>query len=574
MEADPVPGENILWNNGDCREVDVIDIPVHYIYIVRSDGTTVQPVKDAWDYLNTNWAMFGTDRVVIDYTSLDLNPFTYADISGLSPAADVLMITSSAGWMDGSVPPGSEFSDTETAAISKFTLEGHGLVLVGSVFDQMIPNNNDLTSLVGIADQGYMKHFTTTLSIDASCSAHPLFAGVSDPFTVPVGRTTAPTDESWGPGDLTTGQYCARSSNQTAAVVINRGAYLMSFGAARGPNNDMYQLLYNAMTTSKYLVYEHDVKAENIIAPNYAKVGYPVNVSATITNIGKNDEDVDVKLLVNTVQQDSTQIFLTATGGTQRVTLSYSPAAEADDDVCIRADIVGFTDEDLTNNEVCTVVQSRVNPPVQVFVLDSWGTDNPALTPWLHLNANWNLYGGTPVYIDYTTFNKENIQYQELVDMNADVLVISSSYTGQGENPGGAGLVFTVAEMNAIVQYVQDGHGIIITGGTFDSERLSPHVAGLGSLMGISDTETYMTTYQVYDMLVQNPAQNHPLFYNIPTSYTTANGTSLSPGFSITGPEPWEALHLSGAEYKALEDTATPYGAVNWRIQQHPTVLS
>jgi hypothetical protein len=567
MEADPVPSETELWNNKDCRVVTVSITAAHYIYVIRSQGTSTQAAKDTWNYLNANWGSFGTDQVIIDYTSLDMSGIDYATISGQSPKPDTLVISSSAGHIDGVTPPGGQFTDVETAAIEQYTLEGHGLILTGTVFSENIPNNNDLTGLVGVTDQTYVRYEPiTTMDIEASCT-DPLIAGVSDPFTLPFNSTMTPSDTSWAVGDISTGVYCARSPGQEAAIVINKGVYMMSFAAERTPNNDVYRLLYNAMVNAQYQVFDHDVKAENIIAPNYGRVGYPVNVSATIKNIGKNDENVDVKLLVNTIQQDSTAIFLTAAGGTQKVKLMYTPSAEGDDNVCMRADIVGPIDEDLSNNEVCTVVKARNNPPVQVFVLDSWGTDNGILAPWANLNTNWALYGTTPVFIDWTTFNKENIQYQDFVDMNADVLLISSSFSGTaGENPVLDGHYFSNAEMTAISDYVNDGHGLIVTGGTFDTNTLPNHALQLGSLMGINPAPTYMVTYGVTEMEVQNPAGNHPLFYNILTNYNTRNGTSLSPGFFMTGPEPWDATHLTGATYGALEDTTVnpsgPFGAV------------
>jgi hypothetical protein len=561
--ADPVPSETIIWNNKDCVVTSVRDVPAHYVYVLRSEGTTLPMAQDTWNHLNTNWGTYGAEQVMIDYSSLDFSPITYADISGLSPKPDVLVISASGGWNQGVVPGGREFSDAETADITKYILEGHGLLLTGSVFNELIPNNNDLASLVGVKDQSYIKEWASSLNVDPGCTSDPLFNNVGSSFTVPFGRTMSSPDVSWGSGDLTTGHYCAKSSgNQSAAIVLNKGVYMFSFSSVRMPNSDIYQLLYNAMITAEYQVFDHDVKAENIAAPNFARVGYPTSVSADITNIGKNNENVDVKLLVNSVQQDITQIFLAATGGTQRVSLSYTPSAEGDDNVCMRADIIGFVDQDLTNNEVCKTVKARVNPPVQVFVLDSWGTDSAFQAPWNDLNTNWNLYGDTPLFIDYTTFNKENIQYQELVDMGADVLVISSSYTGQGENPVAQGFRFTLSELNAIKTYVQDGHGIIITGGSFDTGQLPTHAIELGPLMGIDGTEMFMTTYQVYDMVVQNPAQNHPLFVGIPDHYDTRNGTSLCPGIVFTGPEQWEALHLSGGAYEALHDSVTPFGAV------------
>lgn len=568
MEADPVPSETVLWNNKDCKVVNVVTTAVHYIYVVRSEGTTTIAAKNTWDNLNANWATYGADQVVIDYTTLDIPGITYTDISAQSPKPDTLVISSSGGWVDGVAPPGGQFTDTETAAITKYTLEGHGLVLTGTVFNELLPNNNDLTGLVGINDQSYVRTepiFSMDTVASGDCNA--LLQGVSDPFSLVYNGTMTPTDINWGTGDLSSGTYCGRSPSNEGAIVANKGVYMMSFAAERTPNSDILQLLYNAMVNAQYQVLDHDVLAENIVAPNYVRVGYPVNVSANIKNVGKNDESVDVKLLVNTVQQDVQNIFLTAAGDETRVKLTYTPSAENDDDVCIRADIVGPADEDLSNNEVCTIVKARNNPPVQVFILDSWGTDNGVLAPWANLNTNWNLYGSTPVFIDWTTFNKENIQYQELVDMYVDVVFISNSFSGSaGENPVTEGHVFTASELTAIKNYVNDGHGLIVTGGTFESMLLPTHAVELGPLMGMNGGVTYMVTYGVTEMEIQNPGSNHPLFYNIPTNYNTRNGTSLTGGFALTGPEPWDITHLAGASYEALEDISVnpsgPYGAV------------
>jgi hypothetical protein len=567
MEADPVPSENILWNNKDCKLVNVVDTNVFYIYAVRSEATAGILAKDTWNYLNANWNLFGADQVIIDYTSLDLPFFTYADIAGQTPKPDILLISSPAGFGK-DVPPGAEFSDIETAALNQYTLEGHGLILTGAVFNQSIPNNNDLTGLVGIKDQPYKNNFSsTTIDIDAACTGLPLFASVTDPFSLNFDGTTTPLDSSWDAGDLSTGQYCAKSTGTPmAAIVINRGVYLISSALERLPTTDGYQLLYNAMTTSQYQTYDHDVKAEDIVGPNFARVGYAVNVSATITNIGKNDESVDAVLTVNGgAPVDTTNIFLTAAGDFQRVTLSYTPTTDGvDDTVCIEAIIVGFTDEDPSNNKVCRDITAANNPPVQVFILDSWGTDNPALAPWNHLNSFWSDYGMTPVYIDYTTLNKESIVYQDLVDMYADVLVISSSYTGvRSTDPIGEGHYFTIAELNAIKQYVEEGHGLIVTGGSFDTEFLPNHVSVLGSTTGINSGSSFMVTPGVNNMYVLNPVENHPLFVNIDDHYTTANGSSLTPGFAMVGPEDWQASDLAGGVFKALEEPgSTIYGAV------------
>ncbi|UCD92318.1 MAG: hypothetical protein JSV43_08915, partial [Methanobacteriota archaeon] len=229
-------------------------------------------------------------------------------------------------------------------------------------------------------------------------------------------------------------------------------------------------------------------------------------------------------------------------------------------EICILADIVGFTDEDPTNNEACMNIEVTNNPPVQVYVLDSWGTDFSSQAPWDYLNANWASLGSVPVYVDYQRFNKESISYQELVDSYADVLLISSSRSGRMDNPVAAGYYFTDDELDAIVRYVQDGHGIIGTGLTLDSDKLPKHGHILGPIFGLNQGNLYTYIGGMKNLYVVDPGENHPLFTNINEFYNTGDVTTMSPGF-LGIAENWTAGHLAGGEYKALS-TPTENAAV------------
>ena len=95
---------------------------------------------------------------------------------------------------------------------------------------------------------------------------------------------------------------------------------------------------------------------------------------------------------------------------------------------------------------------------VKSIVLRSHGNNLPDF--WAHLNTNWSQYGSTEVIIDYTSFGHDSINYNELLSSAADVVIIDDA-----RNP----LVnesFLDSEIAAIVQYVEDGHSLIVTGGT------------------------------------------------------------------------------------------------------------
>jgi hypothetical protein len=150
-----------------CRIVTVIILHITNVAVLRSYGTRSMGVIDTWNHLNGNWGDYGSTRVEIDYTSLDVDPITYDAIN--ATGAEVLLLSSSGHY--GLPPPGDmELNDNETAAIEKYVNEGHGLVTTGTAFDFRIPNNNDLADLVGIKDQAYYQDEVYDMQVDPACA--------------------------------------------------------------------------------------------------------------------------------------------------------------------------------------------------------------------------------------------------------------------------------------------------------------------------------------------------------------------------------------------------------------------
>jgi hypothetical protein len=116
---------------------------------------------------------------------------------------------------------------------------------------------------------------------------------------------------------------------------------------------------------------------------------------------------------------------------------------------------------------------------VTATIVKSWG-NNPV---WDDLNANWSTYGPVPVSIDYTTLIDSDFTYADLVNSNADVLILS--------DPAGGNQQYSPAEVAAIAKYVQAGHPILATYVTFQNENGNVDNRALAPIFGFSSSLTY-----------------------------------------------------------------------------------
>jgi hypothetical protein len=113
-------------------------------------------------------------------------------------------------------------------------------------------------------------------------------------------------------------------------------------------------------------------------------------------------------------------------------------------------------------NSTGWIVGPEVNPffsiktgPIKIVVLQSASSVAPRNALWDELNTNWNSYGTYNITIDYTILNIAGITYNDLVNTNADVVVIADAWGTYD---------YTLAEINAIMQYVQEGRGLLGSG--------------------------------------------------------------------------------------------------------------
>jgi thermitase len=279
----------------------------------------------------------------------------------------------------------------------------------------------------------------------------------------------------------------------------------------------------------------HELIVDELRTLPYVKPGTTGIANATILNLGETDEtNVAVKLLVNNSVVDYVVISSVPSSSSATASLSWHPTVVGWYNITVYVEpVLGETS--VENNALSEHVY--VGVPVKAVVLYSAGNIlSEAVANWQTLNVQWQLFGTTAVYIDYETLNKENITYADISATEADVLIISCAYDES------RGWEFTDSEIAVIETYVYQGHGLIATAGTFDSEV--PNNNKLLPLFGMNQDVTW--GYAETDLLhVLN--STHPLFTGVPNPLVFP-----SVGSNLPSDGPWDSKELTGGEYLAL----------------------
>jgi thermitase len=340
----PVPGEANLENNALSKSL-FVGIPIKAV-VLHSAGNVYSNIITNWQTLNDEWYLFGDKMVYIDYTTLNKEEITYADIAATE--ADVLIISCAydpyAGW---------QFRDSEIDAITRYVREGHGLIATAGTFYRDVPNNNKLAPLFGL-DDTTVWYSTQTDLLQQLNTTHPLFRNVPNPFIFTYVGTSIPSDGRWDSNELVDGTYLATGHNQESAIVVNRGLVYMSPWLEAMPPYYYFhlQVLYNAITWSTYAKPEHDITV-SIECPNRIDPGQQTLINASVLNAGLNNETgVELRLLVNDTVVDSTTIPELATGSSYTLSYLWTPAVEGRYNVTAYAPPV--PNEDFARNNVAS----------------------------------------------------------------------------------------------------------------------------------------------------------------------------------------------------------------------------
>jgi archaellum component FlaF (FlaF/FlaG flagellin family) len=525
IHATPVSGENITVNNHETKSV----------YVVAPEGCITVAVLDSpgtdfvsyfyWDDLSNDWYKYGKYILDINYTALDKEEITYEDLR--STGADVLAIPDSSvcglGW---------EFTDSEIDAISRYVQEGHGLTGSFRTLSSNVPNNMLLAPMFGldpdaVGDRyGWFDPVFDLLDPDNS-----LFAKLPEPYHSGMDGTT--TDLALNPEYP--GLIVAKSKDRMANIYEYNGDYVAAGASVyftHGPELSGFgaeeqdrQIVYNSFVWTKTNIERkpHEIAVYNLEAPDWMEPDSTTLINATIRNNGLNDEsNIAVNFMVDGTIVASTAIPDLSSEASIQVSFEWTtPSVEEMYDIAIY--VVPVSGEAITVNNAKNKSVRVITPAgcLKAVVLDSYGTDDGYITGfWDDLGDGWYIYGDYILDINYTTLNIENITYPEIADTGADVLIISCAYDWE----------FSDSEIDAISQYVGEGHGIIATAGTFDP-RVSNNIK-LAPLFGMVDItgNAYWTSGNFTPYY-----PDHPIFLGLDDPYRSESMTTNYPWDTTTG---------------------------------------
>jgi len=429
----PVLGEiglenNVLWK---------------YIYVgflvkavvLHSAGNVDSATITNWQVLNSEWRLFGGTAVYVDYATLNKDDITYSDIA--STEADVLIISCAfdpyAGW---------QFTDSEVEAITRYVREGHGLIVTAGTLYNQVPNNNKLAPLFGL-NETTMWGGTGTDLLHLLNTTHPIFASVPNPLTFPQVGTALPYDGRWDSNELVDGKYLALGHYEESAVVAYRGLVYISPWLEIIPPyyHHHLQLLYNAITWSRYQKPEHELVV-SLEAPRSLQPGESTLINATVSNEGLNNEtNVELYFSIDGTVVDSTTLAELPVGASHRIGYLWAPSVEKMYNLTAYAPPVPGEEFAFNNNDSAMIFVRFVR-----FVLwdDTRDTDGDSLTGnYLYL---YQLLTASGFVIDELTIGPIT---GELL-ANYDILVLMDPE-----------LDFSASEIADIQNWVESGGALV-----------------------------------------------------------------------------------------------------------------
>ena len=280
----------------------------------------------------------------------------------------------------------------------------------------------------------------------------------------------------------------------------------------------------------------HDIVLFSSEYSTYVKPNHYAVFNATVLNFGSSSEgNLSVQLLVNGMVFDKFDVKFLEAGHSAIVALRWNASILGLCNVTVLVKPMEH-EEFLENNVFSSFVY--VGNPLKVVILDSEGNFGGfEIANWREINNGWWRLGSMPIYIDYATFRGKELTYTDLVSSKADVLIISCAWKSE------YGFEFTDEEISAIRQYVQEGHGLIITELTFFSSAVNN--LKLADLVGLNLTSPL--TFGGISSL-ENLEPQHPILTGIPNVYEFPQTSCSVPvdGF-------WDENELSGGRYIARE---------------------
>ena len=514
-------GEGVLINNNITKTV----------YARNLLGTINVVVLDSWvsDYsqysdlsdIENSWYKYGDYMIHFDLNSLNKEDFTFSDIINAHP--NVLFISdafySKYGW---------EYTDNEINAIKTAVGMGYGIISTSGTFDAAhAPNNMKLAPVFGLNESIGGTWADTVSQYTVLNTSHPIFKGLPSTFApgypyacvgvVPDGATVlAKTDNGTNTGkvgNLTEYKYGGGEALYVPTMVEYMSA------------NDYDKLLFYNMLLYAYqnsTPIPYNIAAINITTDKeWVEPGNEINVTVNIYNSGTNDDTATIKLYA-IYENGSSSLIGTASVSIASHTYAshtfpFIPQAEGK--ITFKGVAISPNDMIPGDNVTYGYTYSRIpRGTILVAGVDSLGSAYPSMMIWDNLKNNWYKYGNYTLEFDMGTLNGKNITYGDINRSKADVLFISDAWNNYPSS--GIWWEFSDSEINAIKQYISEGHGLIMTSGTLSVDYV-PNNMKLASLAGLDPTASqhWATTFSGTFNLNMSYAESQYIFKDMNNPY-------------------------------------------------------
>ena len=487
----PMPGEVNLENNVLSRSL-FVGFAVKAV-VLHSAGNVYSDIITSWQTLSGEWYLFGDSMVSIDYTTLNKEEITYADIA--ATGADVLIISCAfdpyAGW---------QFSDSEIEAIERYVYEGHGLIATAGTFYEEVPNNNKLASLFGMHETIRWDSTGTNL-LHLLNTTHPLFARVPNPLVFPQVGTALPNDGRWDSTELVSGEYLGLGHYQESAIVTFRGlVYISPWLEAIPPYYQHHlQLLYDAIMWSRYQKPQHELVV-SLNVPASLNPGESTLLNATVSNVGLNNEtDVELRLFINGALVDDVTMPQLLVDSSYSLSYPWTPTVQGVHNITAYAPPIAgeeFTENNIVRKTVLVLliaVRKVLVYSDDYFVAPS---SRYVITALNELGINFTYYSDDPLGFG-----------SALVSQSWDMVIVDHC------NYYAIGNYWTELD-----DYVREG-GLLVLG-TFDIDGSNSEPTNLWDTLGVSWVSDMSYLEPVYRWVTSHDIFTFPNSVNDLTLYS------------------------------------------------------
>ena len=280
VETSAIAGETFTANNRATVEVRVTTIRPVRAAVYHSWGNNDIWARAFWEHVNRYWFRYGTTPLTVDYTSLNHNGVTYAELTTIAP--DVVLLSSP------SMVEGGELTFTEMVDLLRYVFQGHGLVSTGFTMADTAPGNALLGPVFGVK-QDLLYFYNATGPLNTTGVTHPVANGLPDWYLPRNNVSLVPWDSAWSTAELETGNVLIHSNESVGAVIEHRGLYMVTPWVDYFPNPDDAQLLYNVLTLSQFERASVDAAILLLDHPRYLEPNERAVVRAGVWNLGTGD---------------------------------------------------------------------------------------------------------------------------------------------------------------------------------------------------------------------------------------------------------------------------------------------